>query len=121
MGKGRMFGAIAAFEIRQQIRSPLFVVVAAVFFLLVFGFMASDQVHIGDTANVHKNSPFAIGQTHLIMGLFFMFAATAFVAGSVVRDDETGFGPILRSAPLTKFDYLYGRFFGALAAVAFRS
>ena len=118
MGKGRMFGAIAAFEIRQQIRSPLFVVVAAVFFLLVFGFMASDQVHIGDTANVHKNSPFAIGQTHLIMGLFFMFAATAFVAGSVVRDDETGFGPILRSAPLTKFDYLYGRFFGAFAAAA---
>jgi hypothetical protein len=23
--------------------------------------MASDQIHIGDTANVHKNSPFAIG------------------------------------------------------------
>ncbi len=113
-----MFGAIAAFEIRQQVRSPLFVVVAALFFLLVFGFMASDQIHIGDTANVHKNSPFAIGQTHLIMGLFFMFAATAFVAGSVVRDDETGFGPILRSAPLRKFDYLYGRFFGAFVAAA---
>jgi aminopeptidase N len=113
-----MFGAIAAFELRQQIRSPLFAVVASVFFLLVFGFMASDQVQIGDTANVHKNSPFAIGQIHLIMGLFFMFAATAFVAGSVVRDDETGFGPILRSAPLTKVDYLYGRFFGAFAAAA---
>jgi ABC-2 type transport system permease protein len=118
MGRGRMFGAVAAFEIRQQIRSPLFAIVATLFFLLVFGTMASDQIHIGDTANVHKNSPFAIGQTHLIMGLFFMFAATAFVAGSVVRDDETGFGPILRSAPLTKFDYLYGRFFGAFTAAA---
>ena len=81
-------------------------------------FMASDQIHIGDTANVHKNGPFAIGQTHLIMGLFFMFAATAFVAGAVVRDDETGFGPILRTAPLAKFDYLYGRFTGAFAAAA---
>ena len=118
MASGRMFGAVAAFEIRQQVRSPLFTIVAVLFFLLVFGFMASDQIHIGDTANVHKNSPFAIGQTHLIMGLFFMFAATAFVAGSVVRDDETGFGPILRSAPLAKFDYLYGRFFGAFAAAA---
>jgi aminopeptidase N len=113
-----MFGAVAVFEFRQQIRSPLFAIVAALFFLLVFGFMASDQISIGDTANVHKNSPFAIGQTHLYMGLFFMFAATAFVAGSVVRDDETGFGPILRSAPLGKFDYLYGRFFGAFAAAA---
>ena len=27
------------------------------------------------------------------MAIFFMFAATAFVAGSVLRDDETGFGP----------------------------
>jgi ABC-2 type transport system permease protein len=118
MASGRMFRAVAGFEIRQQIRSPLFAIVTTLFFLLVFGFMASDQISIGDTANVHKNSPFAIGQTHLVMGLFFMFAATAFVAGSVVRDDETGFGPILRSAPLAKFDYLYGRFFGAFAAAA---
>jgi aminopeptidase N len=113
-----MFGQVAAFEFRQQVRSPLFAIVLGLFFLLVFGFMASDQIHIGDTANVHKNSPFAIGQTHLIMSLFFMFAATAFVAGSVVRDDETGFGPILRTAPLRKFDYLYGRFAGAFAAAA---
>ena len=112
------FGAVAAFEFRQQLRSPLFWIVTGIFFLLVFGTMASDQIHIGDTANVHKNSPFAIGQTHLIMSLFFMFAATAFVAGSVVRDDETGFGPILRTAPLGKFDYLYGRFSGAFLAAA---
>ena len=118
MARPRMFGAVAAFEFRQQLRSPLFAIVTGVFFLLVFGTMASDQIHIGDTANVHKNSPFAIGQTHLIMSLFFMFAATAFVAGAVVRDDETGFGPILRTAPLSKFDYLYGRFSGAIAAAA---
>ena len=78
--------------------------------------MSSDHIQIGDTANVHKNSPFATIQIHLIMGLFFMFASTAFVAGAVLRDDETGFGPILRAAPLSKFDYLYGRFTGAFAA-----
>ncbi len=111
-----MFGKIAAFEIRQQLRSPLFWVVAGVFFLLNFGFATSDQIQIGDTANVHKNAPFVIIQVHLIMGLFFMFASTAFVAGAVIRDDETGFGPIIRAAPLTKFDYLFGRFTGAFAA-----
>ena len=111
-----MLGKVAAFEFRQITRSPLFWAVVGIFFLLTFGFMASDHIQIGDTANVHKNSPYATIQTNLIMGMFFMFASTAFVAGAVIRDDETGFGPILRAAPLSKFDYLYGRFAGAFAA-----
>jgi aminopeptidase N len=113
-----MLGRIAAFEFRQITRSPLFWAVAGMFFLMTFGFMASSHIQIGDTANVHKNSPYATIQTHLIMGVFFMFASTAFVAGAVLRDDETGFGPILRAAPISKFDYLYGRFLGAFAAAA---
>ncbi|MEO7026642.1 MAG: aminopeptidase, partial [Caulobacteraceae bacterium] len=109
---------MASFEFRQQLRSPLFWISTAVFFLLVFGALTSDRIHIGDTGNVHKNAPFAIVQTHLLMALFFMFASTAFVAGAVVRDDEIGFGPILRAAPLGKADYLFGRFAGAFAAAA---
>ena len=50
--------------------------------------------------------------------VFFMFVTTAFVASIVVRDEETGFGPILWSTRVSKFDYLYGRFAGAFAAVA---
>ncbi len=113
-----MLFRVAAFEFRHQVRAPLFWAVTAIFFLLTFGFMASDQIHIGDTANVHKNAPFSIAQTHLIMGVFFIFAATAFVAGSVIRDDETGFGPIVHATPLAKPDYIYGRFLGAFAAAA---
>ena len=65
-----------------------------------------------------SNSPFAVIQTLLIMALFYLFAAAAFVGGAVVRDDETGFGPILRAAPMAKSDYLYGRFAGAFAPCA---
>jgi hypothetical protein len=39
-----MFGRIAAFEIRYQLRSPVFWVVFALFFLLAFGAMASSQI-----------------------------------------------------------------------------
>ena len=42
-----------------------------------------------------------------------MFVSTAFVANVIVRDDDTGFGPIVRSTRVTKFDYLIGRFAGA--------
>lgn len=111
-----MFGKIAAFEFRYQIKNPVFWVAAAIFFLMTFGSVTVDQIQIGGGGSIHKNSPFAIAQTHLIWTLFFMFVTTAFVSNVVVRDDETGFGGILRSTSITRFDYLYGRFAGALGA-----
>ena len=51
-----------------------------------------------------------------MLAVFFMFVVAAFVANVIVRDDETGFGPIIRSTRITKFDYLFGRFIGAFGA-----
>ncbi|MET0273659.1 MAG: M1 family aminopeptidase [Phenylobacterium sp.] len=113
-----MFGKIAAFELRYQVRQPIFWIAGLIFFLLVFGSVTVDQIRIGSGGNVHKNSPSAIAQTVGIMTVFFMFVATAFVANVIVRDDETGYGPIIRSTRIRKFDYLFGRFTGAFAAVA---
>ncbi|HWT52904.1 MAG TPA: ABC transporter permease, partial [Caulobacter sp.] len=113
-----MFRKIAGFELRYQLKSPVFWVVATIFFLLTFGAATIDQIRIGGGGNIHKNAPFAIAQTHLILSIFYMFVTTAFVANVVVRDDETGFGPILRSTRVRKFDYLYGRFTGAFLAAA---
>ena len=113
-----MFRKIAGFELRYQLKSPVFWVVAAIFFLLTFGATTIDQIRIGGGGNVHKNSPAMIAQIHLVWSIFYMFVTTAFVANVVVRDDETGFGPILRSTRVGKFDYLYGRFTGAFIAAA---
>ncbi|MCA0356925.1 MAG: aminopeptidase [Proteobacteria bacterium] len=113
-----MFGKIAGFELRYQLKSPVFWVVAVIFFLMTFGAATIDQIRIGGGGNIHKNAPYAIAQTHLILSIFYMFVTTAFVANVVVRDDETGFGPILRSTRIRKFDYLYGRFTGAFLAAA---
>ena len=112
-----MFGKIAAFELRYQIRQPIFWIAGLIFFLLVFGSVTVDQIQIGSGGNIHKNSPQAIAQTTLIMSVFFMFVSTAFVANIIVRDDETGYGPIIRSTRIRKFDYLFGRFAGAYTAV----
>lgn len=113
-----MFGKIAGFELRYQLKSPVFWVVAVIFFLMTFGAATIDQIRIGGGGNIHKNAPYAIANTHLILSIFYMFVTTAFVANVVVRDDETGFGPILRSTRIRKFDYLYGRFTGAFLAAA---
>ncbi|MFZ5668426.1 MAG: M1 family aminopeptidase [Pseudomonadota bacterium] len=112
-----MFSTIAGFEFRYQLRNPVFWVASGVFFLLTFAGTTIDQVTIGGAGpGVHKNGPFVVAQVHLIIALFYMFVTTAFVANVIVRDDETGFGQILRSTRISKFAYLYGRFAGAFAA-----
>lgn len=111
-----MFGHITRFEWRYQLRSPVFWVGAAMFFLMAFGATTVDTVQIGSRGNVNVNSPFAIVQTVGIMSVFALFVLVAMVAGTVIRDDETGFAPILRSTRLGKGAYLGGRFVGSIAA-----
>lgn len=116
-----MFAKIAAFELRYQLRNPVFWVVAILFFLLTFGAVTAENITIGSGGNVHVNAPSAIMQISQILTMFFMFVTTAFVANVIVRDDESGFGPLVRATQVRKFDYLFGRFVGAflIAAIAF--
>jgi ABC-type transport system involved in multi-copper enzyme maturation permease subunit len=112
-----MFRQIAGFELRYQARSPIFWVTTLIFALLTFGTIASDSVRIGGLeGNVKKNSPFAVAVTLQTMSLFAVFIMAAFVANVVVRDDETGYGQIVHSTRVSRFDYLFGRFTGAFAA-----
>jgi len=113
-----MFRKIAAFELRYQLRQPIFWIASLIFFALVFGAVGIDRISIGSGGNIHKNSPKGMGEIVMIMTVFFMFVSTAFVANVIVRDEETGFGPIIRSTRIKKFDYLFGRFLGAFTAVA---
>jgi ABC-2 type transport system permease protein len=110
-----MLTRIATFELRYQIRSPLFFIGFAIFFLLTFASVVIDQIQIGSRGNVNVNSPYAILQTLAIMNVFAVFIVTAFVANVVIRDQQTGFAPILFSTRLRKRDYLLGRFLGAMA------
>ncbi|MFZ4070282.1 MAG: ABC transporter permease [Caulobacterales bacterium] len=113
-----MFFSVARFEAGYQLRNPVLWVSFGIFFLLTFGATTIDQIQIGDSANVHVNSPYAIAQVILVMAIFALFAITAFVANAVTRDDETGYGPILRATRLDKTSYLYGRCAGAFLAAA---
>ena len=113
-----MFLKIAGFEFRYQTRQPIFWVAAILFVLLAFGSVASDNIQLGSTSNVHKNAPWVIAQSSLIFAVIYMFVTTAFVANVVVRDDDTGYGPLIYSTRVSKFDYLFGRFTGAYLAAA---
>jgi len=111
-----MLRHIIAFEWRYQVKSPVFWVGCALFFLFTFGSVTIDQIQIGGRGNVYVNAPLTMLQTLAIMSLFAIFVIVAIVANVVIRDDETGFAPIVRSTRVSKFGYLVGRFTGASAA-----
>ena len=113
-----MFGNIASFEFRYQLRQPAFWVIFIVFALLSFGAVASENVSLGSGGNVFKNAPYSLAIAHIAFNVFFMLGSTAIVANAVARDTSTGYGPLILSTPVSKSSYLFGRFFGAFAAVA---
>ena len=112
-----MLARIARFEFRYLLRNPLVWATA----LATFGFLfvsISRGVEIGSEGGLLQNAAVATLVNYLMVSIFFMFVTTAFVANAVIRDEETGFGPIVRSTRITKFDYLIGRFLSAFAIAA---
>lgn len=107
--------SLAAFEIRYQLRNPVFWVSVAIFLLIGFGLSASDNVSVGTPGSVHENSPYAVTFAMGLMGTFYLFVITSFVANAVVRDDATKFGRMIRATPVGRSSFLAGRFLGGLA------
>jgi ABC-2 type transport system permease protein len=109
-----MLAGIIGFEIRYQLRNPVFWVSIAIFFLLGFGLTASENVSIGTPGTVHENAPFAIAVATAAFVQFYLFVTTAFVANALVRDDNSGFAPIVRATSVTDKQIVLGRFIGGL-------
>ncbi|MFL6848000.1 MAG: ABC transporter permease subunit [Sphingomicrobium sp.] len=109
-----MLLGITRFEIRYQLRNPVFWVAVAIFFLMAFGFTASENVSFGTPGAVHENAPYAIATANAVLSIFYLFVVTAFVANAIVRDDSSGFAPIVRATPVTRLQIIFGRFIGGL-------
>jgi ABC-2 type transport system permease protein len=107
-----MFAGITAFEVRYQLRNPVFWVGVAIFFLIGFAVTASENINIGTPGAVHENAPYAIAVATGVFTLFYLFVITAFVANAIVRDDSSGFAPIVRATPVTRAQLVLGRFLG---------
>src|SRR5206468_3353886 len=86
----------------------------AIFFLMGFGVTASENVRIGTPGAVHENAPYAIAVATAVFSVFYLFVVTAFVANAIVRDDASGFAPIVRATSVTAKQIVLGRFIGGL-------
>lgn len=114
-----MFFEIFRFECRYQLRSPLFLVVAGLWFLIAFLVTGTESVNVGGVGdNINLNANFAVLQIQYTLSILGMFPAVAFVAGAITRDYETRTAQILFATGVSEPSYLLGRFAGgALFAV----
>jgi ABC-type transport system involved in multi-copper enzyme maturation permease subunit len=113
-----MLTDVARFEVRYLRRNPLLWVTAALTFALFFASTSVDGFEMGSEGGLLKNAAYATLRNYLMISIVAMFVTTSFVANAVIRDDETGFGPIVRATRISKRDYLLGRFLGAFAVAA---
>jgi len=111
----RLLLSIARFELRQQLRSHVFWIVFAISFLMVAGALNVEALRVGISA---ERGAALIVRTHLVWSLFYMFTAAAFAGDAVLRDEASGFDPIMRAAPVRPRERLLGRFLGSYAATA---
>ena len=113
-----MLTTIARFEFRYLLRNPLLWVTAALTFAMFFVAMNVEGFELGSEGGLVMNAAYATLRNYMMVSIVFMFVTTSFVAGVIIRDDETGFGPIIRSTRISKFEYLFGRYLGAFAIAA---
>ncbi|HEX4951844.1 MAG TPA: M1 family aminopeptidase [Thermoanaerobaculia bacterium] len=112
-----MLGHLFRFEARYQLRQPLFWATGLFFAFMTFMAVTSDAVSIGGSiGNVHRNAPYVILQFLGIMSVMALFVVTAFVASAALRDFDRNTHELFFSKPITKRDYLLGRFGGSLLA-----
>ncbi len=108
---------IAAFELRLQARSPVFLIVVGIAALMVLGSLTVERLQVGPLRAGNRTSAEAILMVHLVWSLFFLFTAAAFAADAALRDETARFREIVLSTPARSGTLAVGRLGGALAAV----
>ncbi|HEY1589303.1 MAG TPA: hypothetical protein VGG00_06165, partial [Rhodanobacter sp.] len=114
------FFEICRFELRQQLKAPLFWIIAAVFGALAFTLVTTDAVIIGGSSgNVLRNAPMVIVRLLSVLTVLSMFLVTVFVAGAALRDFDQRTAELFFTTPMSRGAYLGGRFAaGYLASLA---
>lgn len=106
---------IFRFELAYQLRrltTWLYVAaLATVAFLFVRGNFLADALY----ADFYINSPFVIASATVFAGLFWFVAAAAVAGEMAARDVETGMHPLSYTSPVSRAEYLGGRFLAAFA------
>ncbi|HSK75938.1 MAG TPA: hypothetical protein VLQ45_05735 [Thermoanaerobaculia bacterium] len=105
---------IFRFELAYQVRRPWpWLIFAA---LVVFAFLMTRDGTLAEALldEFFINSPFAVAKTTVTCSLIWLLVAAVVAGEAAARDVATGMHPLLWTAPVSKAEYLGGRFLAAL-------
>ena len=115
-----MWAKIFSFELKYRFKRPATYIYFAILFLLSFLAMSTDVVQIGGGAGlVKENAPTTIATMMSILAAIFMMITSAIMGVAVLRDYEHDMASLLFTNPITKFQYLAGRFAGSFVTLLF--
>ncbi|HEX7181129.1 MAG TPA: hypothetical protein VF756_04750 [Thermoanaerobaculia bacterium] len=105
---------IFRFELAYQVRRAWTWLFFAV--LLVINFLMTRDNSLAEALyeDFFLNSPFAIAKTTVFGSLIWLLVAAVVAGEAAARDVATGMHPLTYTAPVSKADYLGGRFLAAL-------
>src|SRR5580698_4839962 len=117
-----MVAQILAFEFSQRLRRIstyvyflVFLGLGFLFVLMSGGAFSGASVDFGTGGRVLVTSPFALNLIVMYISFFGVVVSAALAGQATFQDVENNTTAFLYTAPITKFDYLGGRFLGALA------
>jgi hypothetical protein len=117
-----MLAHIAAFEVSQRLRRIstyvyflVFFGLALLFVLMSGGAFSSSSVDFGTGGRVLVNSPFALSIIISYVSFFGVVVSASLAGQATYQDVERNTTAFIYTAPISKLDYLGGRFLGALS------
>ncbi len=115
-----MWFQIFKFELQYRKARPATYIYFAILLLMGFFAMGTDVVQIGGGSGlVKENAPTTIATMMAIVSAFMMMITSAIMGVGVLRDFEHKTESLMFSNPISKFDYLLGRFLGSFVVVVF--
>jgi ABC-2 type transport system permease protein len=117
-----MIFTIAGFEFRQRLRRIstyvyflIFGVLSCLFVFIAGGGIRGSSIEFGTGGKVLMNSPYALNVIISYVSFLGLVVTAAIAGNATFQDIESRCTEFFFSAPIAKFDYLAGRFLGALA------
>ena len=115
--------AIALFEVKTKLKRlstyvyfVVFAALAALWMAAAGGMFASANIAFGSD-KVFINAPYALGQTITVLGVFGMVTLAALMGRAVQQDFEYQAYHFFFTSPITKTQYLLGRYLGTVVVV----
>ncbi len=94
----------------------VFFALATLWIAIAGGLLQDGNISFG-SGKIFVNSPFALAQTVSILGMFGVTVMAALMGRAVQQDAEYRMHHFFFTSPISKFDYLGGRFIGAFGVL----